>query len=122
MFAAIYIPDFPVEAVMRAEPELRERAVAIVEGTPPLVHIVAVNEPAAQAGVERFRYRAARPDGTIELGELRAPTRDDALAALGKPIIVLKGGRTDPAASVVSALSTRTSITGALAARSAASA
>jgi protein ImuB len=51
-FAAIYIPDFPVEAMVRAEPELREQAVAVVEGTPPLVHIVAVNERAAQAGVE----------------------------------------------------------------------
>ncbi len=51
-FAAIYIPDFPVEAMVRAEPELREQAVAVVEGTPPLVHVVAVNERAAQAGVE----------------------------------------------------------------------
>jgi protein ImuB len=52
MFAAIYVPDFPVEAVVRAEPELREQAVAVVEGTPPLVRVVAVNERAAQAGVE----------------------------------------------------------------------
>ncbi len=52
MFAAIYVPDFPVEAIVRAEPELREQAVAVVEGTPPLVHVVAVNERAAQAGVE----------------------------------------------------------------------
>ena len=51
-FAAIYVPDFPVEAMVRAEPELREQAVAVVEGTPPLVHVVAVNERAAQAGVE----------------------------------------------------------------------
>jgi general secretion pathway protein F len=33
-------------------------------------------------GVESFRYRAARPNGTIELGELRAPSRDGAVAAL----------------------------------------
>jgi len=52
MFAAIYIPDFPVEAIVRAEPELREQAVAVVEGAPPLVRVVAVNEWAAQAGVE----------------------------------------------------------------------
>ena len=51
-FAAIYVPDFPVEAIVRAEPELREYPVAVVEGTPPLVHVVAVNETAAQAGVE----------------------------------------------------------------------
>ena len=51
-FAAIYVPEFPVEAVLRAEPELREQAVAVVEGTPPLVRVIAANEKAAQAGVE----------------------------------------------------------------------
>ena len=52
MYAAIYIPDFPMEAIVRAEPELRELAVAVVEGMPPLVQVIAVNEQAAQAGVE----------------------------------------------------------------------
>jgi type II secretory pathway component PulF len=33
-------------------------------------------------GAERFRYRAARPNGTMELGELRAPSREDVAAAL----------------------------------------
>jgi protein ImuB len=51
-FACIFVPDFPVEAVVRAEPELREQAVAVVEGMPPLVHVVAVNGCARQAGVE----------------------------------------------------------------------
>jgi protein ImuB len=51
-FAAIYVPDFAVEAILRAEPELREHAVAVVEGAPPLVHVIAVNEKAAAAGVE----------------------------------------------------------------------
>lgn len=32
--------------------------------------------------VTDFRYRAARPDGTTELGELQAPSRDNAVAAL----------------------------------------
>ncbi len=31
-FACIYVPDFPVEAILRAEPELRSRALAILEG------------------------------------------------------------------------------------------
>ncbi len=52
MFAAIYIPDFPVEAIVRAAPELREQAVAVVEGAPPRVYVVAMNEKAEQAGVE----------------------------------------------------------------------
>src|ERR1041384_2792046 len=52
MFAAIYIPDFPVAAIVRLKPELRERAVAVMEGTPPLLRVSAVNEPAADAGLE----------------------------------------------------------------------
>ncbi len=52
MFAAIYIPDFPVEAIVRLKPELRERAVAVMEGTAPLLRVVAVNDRAADAGLE----------------------------------------------------------------------
>src|SRR5512135_2563247 len=50
--ACIFVPDFPVEAVVRAEPELREQAVAVVEGAPPLLNVVSVNEAARHAGVE----------------------------------------------------------------------
>src|ERR1700758_549932 len=51
-FACIFVPDFPVEAVLRAEPELRSQAVAVLEGKPPLQKIFAVNEKARQAGIE----------------------------------------------------------------------
>src|SRR5580704_4612332 len=39
MFACIYIPDFPVEAIVRVEPRLREQAVAVLEGRPPLPRV-----------------------------------------------------------------------------------
>jgi protein ImuB len=51
-FASIYVPDFLVQAVVRAEPALRGRAVALVDGTPPLWSVVAANEAALQAGIE----------------------------------------------------------------------
>jgi protein ImuB len=50
-FGCIFVPDFPVEAILRAEPELRSRAVAMLEGKPPLQKIVSVNEKARDAGV-----------------------------------------------------------------------
>ena len=50
MFACIYIPDFPVEAIVRVEPWLREQAVAVLEGKPPLVRVVALNEKARWPG------------------------------------------------------------------------
>ncbi len=52
MFACIYIPDFTVEAVLRAEPMLRGRAVAVLEGKPPLCYVVSANEAARHLGVE----------------------------------------------------------------------
>src|SRR5512135_778858 len=51
-FACIFVPDFSVEAVVRAEPRLREQAVAVLAGKPPLVKIFAANEQARDCGVE----------------------------------------------------------------------
>jgi protein ImuB len=51
MFACIYIPNFPVAAVLRAEAELQARPLAIFEGKPPLEKIIAANEPAAKLGI-----------------------------------------------------------------------
>jgi protein ImuB len=51
MFASIFVPNFPVAAVFRAEPELRARAVAIFEGKPPLEKVFAVNESAGRMGI-----------------------------------------------------------------------
>lgn len=51
-FASIFVPDFLLQAVVRGEPALRERALALIEGNPPLCSVVAVNEKAAQMGIE----------------------------------------------------------------------
>lgn len=58
MFACIFIPDFPVEAILRFEPELRARSVAVLTGRPPLEKVFALNEKARQAGVEVGATRA----------------------------------------------------------------
>ena len=50
-FACIHVPNFSVAAAVRAEPELKPRAVAVVEGKPPLETIIAVNENAARTGI-----------------------------------------------------------------------
>src|SRR5580692_4951705 len=50
-FACIYVPNFPVAAALRCEPELRTCAVGILEGKPPLETILAVNEKAAGMGI-----------------------------------------------------------------------
>ena len=50
-FACIFVPDFPVEALLRAEPELRPQALAVLEGKAPLQTVFALNEKARHAGV-----------------------------------------------------------------------
>jgi len=51
-FACIFVPDFPVEALLRAEPKLRSQSLAVLEGKAPLQKVFAVNENARRAGVD----------------------------------------------------------------------
>jgi protein ImuB len=51
MFACIFVPNFSVAAVLRAEPELRAQPVAIFLGKPPLEKLSGVNESARRIGI-----------------------------------------------------------------------
>jgi protein ImuB len=51
-FACLFVPDFSVQAVVRMEPELRNKPVGIFSGTPPLTKVFAANHAARQLGVE----------------------------------------------------------------------
>src|ERR1700686_5844556 len=52
MFACIFIPDFPAQAIICFEPELRACPVAVLTGRPPLEKVMALNERARQLGVD----------------------------------------------------------------------
>jgi hypothetical protein len=43
MFACLFVPDFPVEAFVCLEPELRLQPVAVLEGKSPLSRIIAIS-------------------------------------------------------------------------------
>jgi protein ImuB len=77
MFACICIPDFPVEAMVRAAPLLRERAVAVLDGKPPVVRVVALNERARLLGMEAgmTKLQAAVFAGTPPSDAVRLPQR-----------------------------------------------
>ena len=51
-FACIFVPDFPVQALLRVEPDLCTQAVAVLEGSAPLGKVFAINQSAREAGVE----------------------------------------------------------------------
>ena len=52
VFASIHVPNFMMQAVVRGEAQLRDGAIALVDGTPPLVSVVAANEAALRAGIQ----------------------------------------------------------------------
>ena len=56
-FGCVYIPDFLVQAVVRGQPSLGERALAknalaLISGAPPLWSVVAANSAAFEAGIQ----------------------------------------------------------------------
>src|SRR5579884_66239 len=57
MFACLFIPDFPVQAALLAEPEdsreiLRQSSIVILDGPSNLLKVVALNDAARKAGIE----------------------------------------------------------------------
>jgi nucleotidyltransferase/DNA polymerase involved in DNA repair len=51
-FAAIHVANFMVQAVLRAEAELSGKAVALVDGAAPQIHVVAASDAAWHAGIQ----------------------------------------------------------------------
>lgn len=49
--ACLYVPDFPLAALLRIRPDLRGTALAVVEGSGPRARLLAVSETAARHGV-----------------------------------------------------------------------
>jgi protein ImuB len=50
-YGCIFVSHFMVQAVVRAEPALRDRAIAIIEGTAPVWSVVGMNDAAMRAGI-----------------------------------------------------------------------
>jgi len=51
MFAAIYLPDFELQALLRHSPELYQQAVALLDDEEAKAKIIQLTKPAADAGV-----------------------------------------------------------------------
>lgn len=80
-FASIHIPDFLVQAVVRFEPALRDRAVALVDGIPSQSKVVAANQAALQPGIQlgMFKSLASKFEG-VEIRQ-RSPGKETAAYA-----------------------------------------
>ena len=53
LYACVYAQEFPAQALLRLRPGLRDRAVAVIQGDPPLQVVCALNAKARRVGVER---------------------------------------------------------------------
>jgi protein ImuB len=52
LYACLYVPEFPVQALLRLRGDIRGRGCAVLEGEPPLQHVCSCNEAAYGAGIE----------------------------------------------------------------------
>lgn len=77
MFACLFVPDFPVEAFVCLEPELRLQPVAVLEGKPPLSRIIAMNDRAREAtlelGMTRMQAQLRAPETVLRM---RSPEQE----------------------------------------------
>jgi nucleotidyltransferase/DNA polymerase involved in DNA repair len=80
-FACIFVPDFPAEAILRAEPELRAQPVAVLEGKPPLQKVFALNEKARRFGIETGMTKIQVEPCTEIVLRPRAPLQETAAHA-----------------------------------------
>ena len=53
LYACVYAKEFPAQAMLRLRPELREKAVVVMEGEPPLQTVCSLNGKARRMGVAR---------------------------------------------------------------------
>ena len=51
LYACLYVAEFPVQALLRLRPELRDKAVAVIEGETPLQTVCSLNAKARKLGI-----------------------------------------------------------------------
>ena len=82
-FASVHVPGFVVQALVRHEPELRNRAIAVVDGAAPLWKVMAANQAAWRAGIQMGMAKSqAAQFCAIEIRHRSQPQERAAHAAL----------------------------------------
>lgn len=81
LFAAIYVPNFILQAIARCEPELRAHPLAILDGPPPTYRVVALNRIAEMLGVTPGMTKAAASQFAQITLRTRCKTREAAAHA-----------------------------------------
>jgi len=58
LFASIFVPNFSLQALFAQRPALQSEPIALVDGTPPTLKVIAANEKAVKLGVEAGLMKA----------------------------------------------------------------
>ena len=83
LYLCLHLRDFPAQALVRLRPELRERAVAVLDGVPPLETVFALNERARKLGLESGMTRLqAESFGSATVLARGKPQEDSAFSIL----------------------------------------
>ena len=93
MFAAVYIPEFPIAAWLRAEPELRNEVLAVLDGEPPLERVVSFQHADLTRGMSRVQAGIVGP---VRFRRRALAEEEVALAAL-----LAVAGRFSPRVEVI---------------------
>lgn len=80
LFAGIFVPDFSLQALFSKRPELRTNPIALIDGTPPLLRVVAANDKASKAGVEIGLMKAQAEAVGVQV-ILRSPALEESVHA-----------------------------------------
>jgi protein ImuB len=74
-FASIFVPNFLLQSVVRSESS-RERGLALIDGNPPLSRVIAIDETAAQKGIEIGMTKTDAEQFTDVEIQPRSPTQE----------------------------------------------
>src|SRR5258707_13623611 len=91
-FACVYIADFLVQAVVRGQPSLGERALALISGAPPLWSVVAANAGAFEAGIQLGMTKAQG----AQFGNVQICARSEAQEKAAHSALLDAGGGVSP--------------------------
>ncbi|MGA1982241.1 MAG: DNA polymerase Y family protein [Acidobacteriaceae bacterium] len=79
LYACVYAKEFPAQAMLRLRPEVREKAVAVMEGVAPLEEVCSLNARARKLGIARGMTRV-EVDTFDSVAVLRRSTAEEAAA------------------------------------------
>jgi protein ImuB len=82
LFASVFVSDFSLQALFARRPELQTNPIALIDGVPPILKVVAANEKARKLGVEIGLMKAQAEAVGVQVVERSVEIEEAAHSAL----------------------------------------